>query len=589
VQICFVSAQQGSTFMHELLEVVAHAVEREGVDVSLHYGAYPTMPSPCVYVVIPHEYFVLTPPDQQPSPAQQSRTIGFCVEHPGNQTFEVSCTYARSLGGVMDINADSTVELRRRGVPAEQFVLAYSPLWDAWGGSEEHDRPIDITYLGTTDIRRAQLLALQADELSAWRTRLLIPPHEPMIRARDDFLVGTNKLEHLASTKVLINLHRGASRSLEWVRILEAVCNGCVVVSERSLDFGPFVPGEDLLFAEPTRIVATASALLRDTERLRSMRQSAWAKGRSLDMRASAQRLLAMAEAIQGDGGSTSPRRVSMRLELTSHPSVPEPAQPDSELPTLAPWATSLPEPLRKLQASLIIAVSALRDMDVSTAQALASSDARVVALIPDLACDARQVSRTIEALEAQDIGVDAWSGRRISHHPAPFSPQFGRGACLNTLMRATDAELILVIEPGDELFPTSIRRLVDALDASPDSVAAYGMMADACAAELWNALPIEPDRLARRAYLSAPFLIRRSALVELGGVAEDAALTGYEYHDLWCRIAHRGWTAVFVQEIVGRGRRVPFGGSDLAAIAPEIAHDALRRSSPSLVSNHRT
>ncbi|MFZ0179584.1 MAG: glycosyltransferase, partial [Candidatus Dormiibacterota bacterium] len=302
MRICFVSAPQGSAFMRELLGVAADAVERAGGSVSLHTGAYPVMPSPCVYVVIPHEYFVVTPVDHQPTAAQRSRTIGFCVEHPGNQTFEVSFGYARCLGGVVDINDDSLAELRRRGIPAERFVLGYSPLWDAWGGSDKSDRPIDITYLGTTDIRRAQLLALQAGELAVWNTRLLIPPHEPMIRSRPDFLMGEAKLQHLASTKVLINLHRGGSRSLEWVRILESMCNGCVVTSERSDDFWPLVPGEDLVFAEPTRVAAAASALLRDPQRLGSMRQAAWAKCRSIDMRASAERLIEMAAEIERGG-----------------------------------------------------------------------------------------------------------------------------------------------------------------------------------------------------------------------------------------------------------------------------------------------
>jgi hypothetical protein len=574
--------------MRELLEVVADAVARVGGTVSVHIGAYPVMTSPCVYVVVPHEYFVATPADDQPSAAQRSRTIGFCVEHPGNHTFEVSVSQARSLGGVIHINGDSLAELQRRGVSAERFVLGYSPLWDAWGGIDETDRPVDITYLGTTDVRRAQLLALQADELSSWNTRLLIPPHEPMIHPRRDFLMGRAKHRHLASTKVLINLHRGASQSLEWVRILEAICNGCVVISERSDDFEPLVPGEDLVFAAPTRVAATASALLCDPQRLESIRQAAWARCHSMDMRASAQRLVEMAAAIdRGDRPARSLPGVLAR-ESSVHPYVPEPAQPDSELPTLAPWAATLPEPFRRLQASLITALSALPQVEVSATQALAGPDARVAALIPDLAPDARQAWRTVEALQAQDIPIDAWIGRNINPRVELSGGRFGLGVCLNALLSGTQAEMILVIEPGQELFHQSVRRLLDALDASPAAVAAYGFMSNASSAELWNALPLEAERLARRAYLTAPFMVRRSALAELGGVAEDPALAGFEYHDLWCRIADRGFEWVFVQQILGRGRRVRFGGGDIATIAPEVTLDALRRSAPSIFSDRR-
>ena len=144
----------------------------------------------------------------------------------------------------------------------------------------------------------------------------------------------------------------------------------------------------------------------------------------------------------------------------------------------------------------------------------------------------------------------------------------------------ATESELVLVIEPGHELFHRAIRGLMQALDASPGAVAAYAFMANPSAGELWNALPWEPERLAIRAYLTAPFMIRRAALVELGRIAEEPALEGYEYHDLWCRIAHRGWESVFVQQILGRGRRrLASGGGIIAAIAPDITRNALQRS----------
>jgi hypothetical protein len=585
VHICFVSAHQGSAFMHELLEVVADEVALAGGEVSMHTGAYPDMPPSCAYVVIPHEYFVVTPPADQPSASQRARTLGLCVEHPGNNTFEVSVDRARSLGAVMDINADSLAELRRRGVAAERFILGYSRRWDVWRGVDESERPIDITYLGTTDLRRAHVLAMQAEELSLWQTRLLIPPHEPMYRPRQDFLMGQAKLQHLATSKVLINLHRGGSRSLEWVRVLEAMCNGCVVVSERSEDYEPLVAGEDIVFAEPSRIVATASAMLRDPVRLSSMRRAAWTVCRAMDMGASARLLMDMtASLVRGIRPGTAEQASALRSPST-HPTVPEPPQPATGLPSLAPWAAGVPEPFRRLQAGLMAAVAAARHDETSVFRATrpAGAPSRIAALIPDVACDARQAARTLASLESQDSPIDAWIGRAPSPQAGAPGDALGLGSTLNALLRAGESELVLVIEAGQELFGASVRRLIDALDASPDAVAAYGFMANPSAGELWNALPWEPDRLVRRAFLSAPFVIRRGALDELGGFSEDLALSGYEYHDLWCRIADRGWNAVFVQQILGRGERPRLADNRVAAFAPEVTNDALRRSSPRL------
>ena len=569
--------------MHELLEVVADAVASAGGEVSMATGAFPAIASPCAYVVIPHEYFVLTAPQDLPDATRRAQTIGFCVEHPGNQTFETSVAHALTLGGVVDINADSVVEMRRRGLPAERFVLGHSPLWDVWKGVDSAERPLDITYLGTTDVRRNLLLAQQAEELSIWETRLLIPPHEMMYRPRQDFLMGEAKLHHLAATKVLLNLHRGGSRCLEWVRVLEAMCNGCVVVSEHSEDFDPLLPGEHLLFANPGRIVATASALLCDPERLTSMRQSAWSACKAIDMRSSALRLMEVADGITSRRTAPSARRASPTThELGVHPMVPEPPQPASELPALAPWAAELPEPVRREQAAAL-AVRGAPARSVATTEALVSPDAtpRVVALLPDVKCDARQTSRTLECLALQDVPVAAWVGRpEVLPTEAPAETD-GVGATLNALLRATESEFVLVVEPGQELFTNCVRRLLRALDAAPEAVACYGFMADPSAGELWNALPLEGDRLARRAYLTAPFLIRRAVLLGLGGFSEDPVLSGYEYHDLWCRVARRGLAAVFVQQILGRGARPRPAGSAIAALAPEVILEALLRTEP--------
>ena len=70
--------------MEELLGVVAEEVRAIGVDASSHRGAFPPGDGNEVFVVVPHEYFVLTDIESHPDAATLRRTIAFCVEHPGN-------------------------------------------------------------------------------------------------------------------------------------------------------------------------------------------------------------------------------------------------------------------------------------------------------------------------------------------------------------------------------------------------------------------------------------------------------------------------------------------------------------------------
>ena len=49
--------------------------------------------------------------------------------------------------------------------------------------------------------------------------------------------------------------------------------------------------------------------------------------------------------------------------------------------------------------------------------------------------------------------------------------------------------------------------------------------------------------------------MMRRSALLEVGGYVTDPRLYGWEDFALWCAFADRGWGAVRVAEILARYR----------------------------------
>ncbi|MGD1052210.1 MAG: glycosyltransferase [Candidatus Dormibacteria bacterium] len=571
--------------MHELLGVVSDAVANAGADVSVHVGRFPTIAEPHAYVVIPHEYFQLTPAGEQPGMAERQRTIGFCVEHPGNATFEVSAAHGAGLGALFDINHDSLIELRRRGLPVERFALGYSPRWDAWGGDAERPRPIDITYMGTTDARRDGLLARQAGVLSRWDCRLLVPPHEQMTRPRQDFLMGGAKLRHLARSKVLINLHRGGSRSLEWVRVLEAMSNGCVVVSEQSSDHEPLVPGEHILLARPEVVALTAEALLRHPDRLNRVRRDAYVICRSLDMGPSAVRLLEVAEDL-ARGVRPKPGRPATADASAELPIVAEPPQPDDGLPALASWALALPEPIRHLHAAVLGSANLTAGVRVTTHPPSGRPEKSVTAIVVSVPGTAAALAHTLRSLDRQSdppqevLVVEG----RTPNRWADFGPS--RGQLLNAALERVATEYVLITETGHELFPRAISQLLGAIGAAHDAppAVAHGMMADDAPGRLWNSLPLEPGRLARRAYLTAPLLLRQAVLVDVGGFSESPDLLGYEYHELLCRLVEARHPGAFVQEIVGRGPRPQPPAVTIAQLSPELTWTALIAAAPKLL-----
>jgi Glycosyl transferases group 1 len=586
LRICFVSAPGTSAFTHELLEVVAQAVSEAGAEASTHVGPFPALAEPCAYVVVPHEFFLNTPERLRPTPEQRARTVAFCVEHPGTTSFEISAFHAASLGAVMDISDDSTAALRRRGLAAERFRLGYSERFDAWGGAMTTSRPVDITYMGTTDPRRDAILARQAHQLHEWDCRLFIPPHEWMTRSRPDFLLGREKLEHLARSKVLINLHRGESRALEWVRALEAISNGCVIVSEYSREFEPLIPGEHILFGRPENMAALATTLLRTPERLSAMSRAAYEMCRALDMHPSAARLIGLARALVSGAAFAARARdespsVTPRPPVLTAVSVPQPA---ADLPKLASWAIPLAAPIRFMHAMSLSASATRTDPPrVETHQYSENPRVHVVIPVPDGRDGGvgRSVRSVISQLSDGAWSIARWDGVR-EDHVTPSAPC--RAVLLNALVGALSAEYVLVLDPGQELYPQSIASLVKALEANPSTSATFGMMADTASGQLWNALPLEPDRLVRRAYLGAPFMVRQTVPAHIGAFAEDPALSGYEYHDFWCRLVESGGTAVLLPQIVGAGPVPHPPELSIARIAPELTWAALRRAAPRLL-----
>ena len=246
MRFCFVSTRRGSHFMTELLSAISAAMAADGHTVELVFDEFPPLGDECVYVVIPHEFDAWGDPSGFPDARQCARTIALCTENPGTEWFEATYQLVPQFAAAVAINRSSAAELQRRGIRCEHLQLGYSPLWDSWLGDEGARRDIDVLYLGAADPRRDPLLAGIGRELWARECQFLIPPLEPRTRPRPDFLKGAEKYHRLRSAKILLNLHRTTSSALEWMRFLEAICNGCVVVSEPCLDSDPLVAGRAL-------------------------------------------------------------------------------------------------------------------------------------------------------------------------------------------------------------------------------------------------------------------------------------------------------------------------------------------------------
>ena len=519
-RIVFVSAPGTSVFMEEILAAVAD-VTREaaptGTEVSSHRGLVSqVIDARTVAVVVPHEYYALTPAEPD---ALRARTVAFGVEHPGTEEFETSVRYAAGLAARFEISADSVEELAHRGIAATPFPLGLVPAWDC--RPDVRHRDVDVAYLGTADARRIGILARAAPDLAGLHTELVLPPHEQITGPRPDFLIGRDKWTLLARSKVLVNLHRGSKTALEWVRVLEAVTNGCAVVTEPSDDLGPLRPGEHLLVAEPDDIGRAAAELARDEPRRAAMAEAAHELCRTeLDMTAAAARLVdACRQAV-----AEAPAVADL-----APPPVPEPGQHLAVWLPAAGGGTWAPPGLEP----------AARATQLVTQERAPASDGPVAVLCASLAGDGPVTTTTASvAAELPGLGVHVRRGGETGH----------RGEVRNRLLERSDEPFLAVLDAGDAVIGDALERMADLLRGDPglDAVLCPATYGDT----LVNALLPDEQRLRQRVYLTRGYVVRRSTMEALGGFTEAPELAGLVDHHFWLSLTAGGGRTAMLRRI---------------------------------------
>lgn len=609
--LCFVTASAGNHFMTELLAAVASEARALGAPVTEVADHFPDPEPGTAYVYVPHEYAALAPADGSPTALQRARSITLCTEQPGTTWFDLSAAHAAAAGAAVDISGEGELALRRRGIRAERFRLGYAECWDVYRGDGQ-ERDVDIVFMGSSTPRRQTVLATNAGLLAQHRCRVLLAPERPKPHAREDYLVDAEKRELLSRSSVMLNVHRGELRYFEWMRALEAICAGTVLVSELSDGYEPLVPGQHLGVGQPEDLGHLATWLLHEPERLAAIRSGAYEFVRSeLPMRPAVERLLAIAE------------RVGRRRARARRSPAPPPAPAPAPAPAHDDGASDpVPDPLQRAVKQLLlrqiqlertvcevmVMQSGHEPAAVETAYltpAYQSFRPRVSVCIPVrnhateiiealdsvvgaegplleiLVLDDCSTDRTLDAVVEWMKAREHVLGRVMSR---PVNR--GLGAGRNDLLRIARGEYTFMLDADNSIYPTAIDRLCAALDGDPGAVFAYCMLERHDSVRSLGLLsegPWEPERLRQGNYVDAMAMLRRAEVLELGGYSEDIRLYGWEDFDLWCRIAEHGGHGVFVPEILCSYRQNHHSMLSVSAIDGTEAVSLLRDRYPSV------
>jgi cellulose synthase/poly-beta-1,6-N-acetylglucosamine synthase-like glycosyltransferase len=160
-----------------------------------------------------------------------------------------------------------------------------------------------------------------------------------------------------------------------------------------------------------------------------------------------------------------------------------------------------------------------------------------------------------------------------------------GLAAARNTGFETARADLVMVMDADNMVYPTAIARLAATLHDQPSAAAAYSILEDfGSQRNIRSALAWDVERLCAANYIDAQAMWRRSAWEQLGGYrADDDHVYGWEDWDLWLRLADRGGHATLVAQILGRYRVQAGSMIALTNLATDDAIDAIRSRYPAL------
>jgi hypothetical protein len=274
----------GNHFMIEIAEIFHEGFKNNGVQSQIKINQLPsTYPEPGLIqvVIAPHEFFNLfLEPRLQPGEKVKDFLKAVYVlsaEQPLTHWFEMACQRAASSKGVLDITEHTALEYRKRGVFTVHAPLGYASCFEA--GIDPHnppDRTFDLLFLGSISPKRELFLSQNAALFNHYKSNIVITRLEkPKFSHTKGFFANHDRNRLLRSCKILVNVHANDNTYFEWLRVIMAIANGCLVISETSDYVEPLINGKHLVLTELDDIAAQCEYYLEhESERLKIVNQA---------------------------------------------------------------------------------------------------------------------------------------------------------------------------------------------------------------------------------------------------------------------------------------------------------------------------
>jgi hypothetical protein len=584
-------AQAGNAFMRDIALWIVEAAQLSGRKAALVDDRLPANDGSINLVVAPHEFYLLRDDTDDEIRRAARCSVPVCTEQPGTAWFLLSLGFCVGSPLVLDINATGLDAIEREGFRARRLRLGGVAQMDRQA-ERAGDRDVDVVFMGGATERRAAVLAMLGPVLWDRNCELrTFTFSRPLSGDEPGVVFGDDKYDLLARSKVLVNLHRSGDVDgyFEWARMVEAMANGCVVVTEPSLGHEPLVAGDHFVEATVNALAHTVIDVLDDAERRDRIAESAHEMVmHQLSLADEVAELLSMIESEELLASPPEPTtRWWERVRRTPTGRGPiQRAHKPPLLPVFAPHRQTrrdvfdqlMSETSHRRELGRFRALHEHGDADhviESTTSTWRDADADV-SVVVTLYNYASVVLETLDSIVAShDVGVEivivddhssdagletvrAWmrSHDEVSVLVLSSAANRGLGRARNLGLSRVRADRIMIMDADNHVYPTCLRRLVDALDADPGASFAYATL-EAFGSDpgLRSAQGWFVPWLCEGNYIDAQAMLTRAALDLFDGYRIDDTMFGWEDWDLWLRIADAGGHGVHVPEMLGRYR----------------------------------
>jgi len=575
-------APTGNAFMRDIAEWIVEAAAETGRPAMLVAdGTPPIDPSTINLVVAPHEFYVLSEFDDATLHQAMHISVPVCTEQPGTPWFDITAIAAHRAPLAIDINEFGVSALRARGIDTRRLRLGGVPSMAAAATDRAVDREIDVVFLGGKTDRRGARLAAMAPTL--WNRECdlrLFSFRRPVQRGVPGLVFGADKYRLLANSKILLNIHRDGRRPgyFEWARMIEAMANGCCIVTEPVSGSEPFVDGEHFIATED--LEGAIDDLLDHPEKMGRIGRAAQRAAIDLyPLRNTLSPLLGELDLLRPV--VPRPRRLPKhRRHLTVAQQLPL-------LPAFranAGLRAQVFHAIRAeahLQREIDAARCLLRHGSVDHIERVETSAysaaTPTVTVLVTLFDYAHLVIETLDSIVASEgvqfevIIVDDHStdeGREVvkaylaAHPDLPMvllgcDANGGLASARNLAFSRARAEYVMVMDADNLVFPNAFAKLAAALDDDPTAAFAYstleefGVLPGVRSSMAWHV-----PWLCEANYIDAQAMLRKSAWERIGGYrCDDDLVFGWEDWELWLRLANEGEHGVHVPQMLGRYR----------------------------------